>query len=204
MTNQWDQRYATEEYVYGTEPNVFFKSQIEKISPGKVLMVAEGEGRNAVYAAQLGWQVVAFDISSVGKEKADKLAASKAVEIDYQVGEFAQLEFEAGAFDAVAVIFAHFSVDQKIKYLQRLVEYLKPGGLIIFEGYDKAQLNYRKSNNSQGGPANIDALYSVDELQQVFTGLEIILLRDEEVELQEGSLHTGVSRVVRFVGRKPA
>lgn len=203
MTNQWDQRYASEEYVYGKEPNVFFKREIEKIAPGKILMAAEGEGRNAVYAAQLGWEVTAFDSSIEGRKKAMKLAAIKAVEIDYRVGEFSELDFQPNAYDALGLIFAHFSADRKASYLQRLLQFLKPGGVVIFEAYDKAQATYRELKNSRGGPPDIGALYSVDELQDIFKELEISLLKDEEVELQEGKLHTGTSRVVRLVGRMP-
>ncbi len=203
MADKWNERYAAEEYVYGTEPNVFFKFQMEKLSPGKILMAAEGEGRNAVFAAGLGWEVTAFDRSAEGKKKADKLAALKGVTIDYKVGEFSDLEFEPEAYDALGLIFAHFAADRKVDYLRRLVKYVKPRGFVIFQAYDKEQVKYRERGISRGGPPDVDVLYSVDEVKRIFTGLDIVSLLDEEVELQEGKLHTGPSRVVRFIGRKP-
>lgn len=203
MSNPWDQRYASDEYVYGTKPNVFFKSQIEQLTPGKILMVAEGEGRNAVHAAEQGWEVTAFDSSLEGQKKAERLAEKAGVHILYEVGELASLEFEQEAFDALGIIFAHFPHDRKADYLQRLLKYLKPGGIVIFEAYGKGQIAYRESKGSKGGPPDVRALYSVAELQEIFKGMDMTLLRDEEVELQEGSLHTGTSQVVRFVGKKP-
>lgn len=203
MADKWNERYAAEEYVYGTDPNIFFKTQIDKLTPGKILMAAEGEGRNAVYAAGLGWEVTAFDGSREGKKKADKLAAANGVTIDYRVGEFSDLEFEPDTYDALGLIFAHFGADRKVDYLRRLAKYLKPGGVVIFEAYDKMQVQYREQGKSRGGPPDVDVMYTVDEVKRIFKGLDILSLQAENVELQEGKLHTGISRVVRLVGRRP-
>lgn len=106
--DKWNERYSEEEFAFGTQPNNFLKEQIEQLEPGSILFAAEGEGRNAVYAAQLGWKVSAFDISIKGQKKAIRLAAEKSVSIDYQVGELDQLDFKPNQFDAIALIYAHF------------------------------------------------------------------------------------------------
>jgi len=104
----WNNRYKEDAYAFGTEPNLFFKQQLVKLHPGKILFPAEGEGRNAVHAAKLGWDVFAFDISEQGKQKALRLAAENNVHIDYQVGELPSLQYHPAQFDAVALVYAHF------------------------------------------------------------------------------------------------
>ncbi|MEZ0130354.1 class I SAM-dependent methyltransferase, partial [Flavobacterium sp. LBUM151] len=112
-TERWNDRYSNEEFAYGEEPNNYFKEQIEKLKPGTILFPAEGEGRNAVYAAKLGWTVSAFDISEEGKNKALKLAETNNVSIDYKVGELETLNYHTEQFDAIALIYAHFPAEIK-------------------------------------------------------------------------------------------
>src|SRR5680860_901350 len=107
MDDFWNERYGIEEYVYGTEPNQFYKEQLEKLSPGKILFPAEGEGRNAVFAAKQGWQVTAFDPSIEGKRKAEFLATKNDVTIDYQIDNYDSVDFEKESFDYIVLIFAH-------------------------------------------------------------------------------------------------
>lgn len=199
---RWNDRYRNAEYAYGVEPNKFLKEQLEKLPAGKILFPAEGEGRNAVYAATLGWDVSAFDISSEGRNKAIRLADSKSVSIDYQVGELPALNYRKNQFDAVALIFAHFPPQIRSAYHRLLDTCLHKDGIIIFEAFSKKHLEYRVKNEKVGGPADAASLFSTEELQSDFKGYEIIELEETEAELSEGLYHNGKGSVIRFVGRK--
>jgi 2-polyprenyl-3-methyl-5-hydroxy-6-metoxy-1,4-benzoquinol methylase len=136
-TKVWDDRFGKVEFAYGTEPNNFLKTQIALLEPGKILFAAEGEGRNAVFAATIGWNVHAFDISQEGKKKALKLAESNRVNIDYRIGQLPEIEYTSNQFDVIALIYAHFPAAIKSNYHQQLDKLLKPGGTIIFEAFSK-------------------------------------------------------------------
>lgn len=201
-TDRWNQRYSGEEFAYGEQPNNYLKEQLEKLKPGTILFPAEGEGRNAVFAARLGWKVSAFDISAEGKKKALLLAEKNNVKIDYQVGELATLNYTTGQFDAVALIYAHFPADIKSLMHKTLDNYLRKGGVIIFEAFSKAHLAYLARNEKVGGPKDIASLFSTDELRTDFADYEIMELEEKEIELNEGSFHNGTGSVIRFTGRK--
>lgn len=198
----WDERYKTDEFAYGEEPNVFLKEQIDKLEPGKILFPAEGEGRNAVYAAKLGWDVVAYDISAEGKKKALKLVDKTNVKIDYKVGELENFDFHSDEFDVIAFIFAHFPATIKSEVHRNLDKLLRSGGIIIFEGFSKTNLEYVAKNQNVGGPRDIDMLFFLEEIRTYFTDYEIIMLKETTTQLSEGLYHNGVGSVVRFVGRK--
>ncbi len=202
MKDKWNERYANEAYAYGTKPNNYLVQCLEKFTPAEILFAAEGEGRNAVYAAQLGWDVSAFDISEEGKKKADKLAEELSVSINYQVGDYKLMGFEKNQFDAIALIYAHFPASIKSIIHKDLLEYLKPGGVIIFEAFGKNNLPLKQKNPSIGGPDDINMLFSIEELNSDFQNFEILNLEEVEVELQEGLYHNGVGSVVRFLGIK--
>lgn len=202
MIQIWDERYGQEAYAYGEQPNVFFRSQIEKLQPGTLLLPAEGEGRNAVFAARMGWNVMAFDQSIEGKRKADLLASKFGVSIDYQVGEFSNLNFDENSFDVMGLIYAHFPAAVKSKYHQILSRYVKKGGVVIFEAFTKNHLSYVTQNPKVGGPKDVAMLFSTDEIKEDFAGIDILLLEETEIELQEGLFHNGLGAVVRFVGKK--
>jgi SAM-dependent methyltransferase len=202
MNFYWDERYANEQYAYGEEPNVYLKEKLELLKPGKMLFPADGEGRNSVYAARIGWEAHAFDQSKEGRNKALSLATKSGVKIAYQVGEFQSLSFEDSAFDAIALIYAHFSGDQKSIYHQRLNRYLKPGGHIIFEAFSKGHLAYNSQNPRVGGSKDLNMLFSIEELELDFAGFDILELHEQEVELKEGIFHVGKGMVIRFLGRK--
>src|SRR6478735_5099585 len=199
---RWNERYNKTGFAYGELPNRFLKEQLEKLKPGAILFPAEGEGRNAVFAAKLGWKVFAFDISIEGKNKADQLAKKNNVAIDYQVGEFQTLNYNAEQFDAIALIYAHFPADIKSLYHKALDTYLRKGGFVIFEAFSKKHIEYIARNEKVGGPKEIDMLFSIDELRSDFENYEIIELSEEEIELSEGLFHNGKGSVIRFVGRK--
>jgi 2-polyprenyl-3-methyl-5-hydroxy-6-metoxy-1,4-benzoquinol methylase len=201
-TDRWNDRYSKDEFAYGEEPNNYLKEQLEKLTTGTILFPAEGEGRNAVFAAKLGWKVSAFDISAEGKNKALRLAAAKYVSIDYQVGELQTLNFRTKAFDAIALIYAHFPADIKSFYHKLLDKYLRKGGIIIFEAFSKRHLGYIARNENVGGPKDIEMLFSIDEIKADFDNYEILELEEKEIELREGSFHNGLGSVIRFAGRK--
>lgn len=202
MKDKWNERYASEAYAYGIAPNNYLAQCLPKFQNAKVLFAAEGEGRNAVYAAQQGWDVSAFDISEEGKKKADKLAAEFNVAINYQVGDYKLMGFEKNQFDAIALIYAHFPASIKSNIHRDLIEYLKPGGAIIFEAFGKNNLPLKQKNPSIGGPDDINMLFSTEELMSDFQDFEILNLEEIEVELQEGLYHNGIGSVVRFLGIK--
>lgn len=201
-TERWNDRYSNSAFAYGEEPNNFFKEQIEKLNPGTILLPAEGEGRNAVYAAKLGWEVAAFDISEEGKNKALKLAEANNVKIDYKIDALETLNYQPEQFDAIALIYAHFPAEIK-SYLHKTLEtYLRKDGIIIFEAFSKKHLEYLAINDKVGGPKDIESLFSIEEIKADFPNYEIIQLEETEIELNEGLFHNGKGSVIRFVGKK--
>lgn len=201
MKQFWDERYREAGFAYGVHPNAFFKSQLEKLPAGRLLLPAEGEGRNAVFAAGLGWEVNAFDQSSAGRDKALQLAQDLGVAIHYAVHEFRDLEFARESFDAIALIYAHFPEALRLQYHQMLLPLLKPGGHFIVEGFSKAQLTYQQQYQS-GGPQDPGMLYDLPMLQSDFGSLEILSLEEQEIELEEGKYHVGKAGVIRMLARK--
>lgn len=203
-TERWNERYSKEEFAYGKQPNNYLKEQLEKLDPGKILFAAEGEGRNTVFAASLGWTVSAFDISTEGKKKAMQLAAANKVTIDYRVGELYALDYKNEEFDAIALIYAHFPAAIKSAYHKTLDNYLRKGGIVIFEAFSKKHSDYLARNEKIGGPKDSGMLFSTDEIKSDFSNYEIIELAEKEIELNEGLFHNGTGSVIRFVGRKKA
>jgi SAM-dependent methyltransferase len=202
MKEFWNDRYSQESYAYGTQPNVFFKQEIDKLAKGTILLPAEGEGRNAVYAAKQGWKTFACDISDEGKKKAAALAASNNVNLEYSVGDFGEFSYQPAFFDAIALVYAHFPAEKKSPFHRQVNKYLKVGGTIIIEAFSKKHLEYNNENPKIGGPRNIDMLYSGEEIKNDFSNYEIARLEEVEIGLNEGNFHIGRGSVVRFVGKK--
>ncbi|WP_427874621.1 class I SAM-dependent methyltransferase [Flavobacterium sp. MMS24-S5] len=201
-TQRWDDRYKSEEFAYGEEPNNYLKEQIEKLETGTILFPAEGEGRNAIFAAKLGWKVSAFDISEEGRNKALRLAENNNVSLDYQVGELETLDFQEGQFDAIALIYAHFPATIKSEIHKQLDKLLRKDGILIFEAFSKKHLEYVTKNEKVGEPKDIESLFSLEEIKADFPNYEIIELEEKEIELNEGLFHNGTGSVIRFIGRK--
>jgi Methyltransferase domain len=198
----WDERYSKPEYAYGTEPNVFLKDNLKKFEPSTILFPAEGEGRNAVYAATLGWDVSAFDLSNEGYNKAMKLAEENHIQLDYQVGLLSELKFKSEYFDMLALIYAHFPADIKSSLHQMLDKYVNINGHIIFEAFSKKHIEYNSINPGVGGPKDLGMLFSKEEILNGFKNYEVIMLEEVEIELAEGLYHNGKGSVIRFIGRK--
>jgi SAM-dependent methyltransferase len=198
MTNEfWDKRYSEENFAYGKEPNVYFKQKIDGLKPGKLLLPGEGQGRNAVYAAKLGWQVTAIDLSSAAKQRALKLAEENNVKIEYYVTSLEEFDFPENEYDAAALVFTHFPPETRNKIHSLIIISLKPGGVLIIDAFSKKQIN-----NSSGGPKDLAALYSIDDLSNEFKEMDVLESYETQVNLGEGTYHRGKADVIRMVLKK--
>lgn len=198
----WDERYAQSDYVYGEEPNRFFKKMLDSpelagLSGKSMLLPCEGEGRNAVYAARCGWDVTAVDFSESGREKALKLADKWGVNIHYVVADVSSHAFGNQTFDAIGLIFAHFLPEPRKSIHRALVNALKPGGVILLQAFGKEQLRY-----TSGGPSSVEMLYDPDEITDDFAPLKCLLKTRETGYLEEGKYHSGLADLVSLVFRK--
>ena len=199
----WNSRYQNSDFAYGKNPNSFFKQCIGNVEPKSILMPADGEGRNGVFAAKLGWKVTATDLSIKGKIKALQLAKENKVTIDYLIGDMQDLDFPKESFDAIALIYAHFSASKTSILHKKLIKFLKPKGTIIFEAYSKNHIEYKRQNPQViGGPKDIDMLFSVEDIQNDFPNFNLQILEEKEIELNEGEFHKGKAKVIRFFGTK--
>ncbi|MEM1000917.1 MAG: class I SAM-dependent methyltransferase [Bacteroidota bacterium] len=204
MKEMWEARFREEGFAYGSAPNEFFQRQIDPLPPeGKLLMGAEGEGRNAVYAATRGWEVHAFDIAQSARKKAEDLAASAGVTLDYRVGELPDLGYTPESFAVIGLVYAHFPPPILSSYHQILAGLLRPGGHLILEAFSTTHLPFRAANPAVGGPNRLDMLLDEAMIRTDFAGIEPLLLEDAKVTLAEGKFHNGTGKVLRFVGRKP-
>ncbi|GIV43800.1 MAG: methyltransferase [Bacteroidia bacterium] len=197
MKDFWNIRYNETEYIYGTKPNEFFASSLAQLAPGKIILPCEGEGRNAVYAASLGWDVYAFDFSESAKNKAMNLAQNKKVQFEYQVMDIAAAQYPENSVDVVALIYTHFPIEIRERMHQKICTWLKPGGKIILEAFNPAQLA-----NSSGGPKDPSMLYSKSMLMNDFKNCNIHLLEECTIHLNEGKYHSGKADVIRLIAEK--
>ena len=198
MSQFWDERYRSEVYVYGKEPNAFFSTHLERTVPGQLLLPGEGEGRNAVYAAMKGWAVDAFDQSSAGQSKALALASELHVKINYRVCQMEDFSFLENHYDAVGLMYFHTDPVAREHLHRKVFETLKPGGILILEAFHKEQLN-----NNTGGPKSLDMLFDEETLSSDFALFETLFLEKQETVLNEGPFHQGAASVIRFLGKKP-
>jgi SAM-dependent methyltransferase len=195
----WNQRYSAEHYVYGTEPNDFLAASLEQLPTGRVLCLAEGEGRNAVFLAALGNQVTAVDASSVGLAKARRLAAKHGVEIETLTSDLAELEIEPGAWDLIVSIFAHTPAPLRADLHRRVATGLRPGGVFLLEAYTPDQLRY-----ATGGPPTAELMMTLNALRGELAGLELLHAVERVRPVHEGELHFGDGAVVQVIARRPA
>ncbi len=197
MSEFWNERFAAEEYVYGTEANEFFRQELNKLMPGKILLPGEGEGRNAVFAAQNNWQVTAFDTSTEGKKKAEQLAHARQVKIDYRIDSYDTIQLQPEVYDCAGLIFTHMPKHKRKDFLPKLKAAIKAGGTVILECFSKAQIH-----NNSGGPKDIDMLFSKEELEADFADFSNLNITEANVELDEGPFHKGKAHVIRLVAVK--
>lgn len=197
--NKWDSRYSEPGYAYGTRPNDFLAERIDLLpESGKVLCLAEGEGRNAVFLASHGYDVVAVDSSPVGLQKALELARIRSVHIRTIVADLAGFSIEPESYDAVISIYCHLPPDVRKQVHKRIRSGLKPGGILLLEGYTPDQLQH-----ATGGPPSSELMMNLQMLTTEFSGLEILHATELERDIHEGRLHTGLGSVVQFIARKP-
>ncbi len=203
MKEMWNNRYAEVEYAYGKAANKFIHQNIDKIPPqSNILFAAEGEGRNAVYAATKGHKVWAIDFSEEAKKKATQLADSFGVKIEYQVGNLVDNHYAENSFDALVLVFAHFPPQFRQLIHRKLQTYLKSGGILLMESFSKNHLKVSKKNKRSSGPQNMDLLYNTDQLSKDFNKIEFSLMAEEKEILDEGIYHQGLASIIRSIGIK--
>ncbi len=197
MNNFWNERYRSKEYIYGTNPNHFLVEQLKDIPAGRVLFPCDGEGRNSVFAAKIGWKTEAFDLSVEGMKKAHQLASHNNVTISYRLADVLTAEYPPDRFNVIALMYAHFSPETRISLHNKVVTWLKPGGVVVVEAFNPLQIN-----NTSGGPKDASMLYSEEMLNNDFSNLQTQISRTETIVLDEGEYHQGKADVVRYVGIK--
>lgn len=196
----WDKRYDTKDYVYGTEPSRFLKLNTDFLNAGdKVLAVADGEGRNSVFMAERNLNVTAMDSSSVGLDKARRLAKERKVNVDFQLADLKGYPWDPAQYDVVAAIFIQFADPTfRAEIFDGIERALKPGGVLMLHGYTPKQIEY-----GTGGPRSPELLYTRDMLAERFGDWEILRLEDYEAELKEGPGHSGKSALIDLIARRP-
>ena len=196
----WNQRFAGEDYLFGRHPNEYLRAKAPLLpKAGRVLCVADGEGRNSVWLAGQGLQVEAFAISAVGVDKARRLAADAGVSVAFSVADCDNFAWAPESHDAVVAIFVQFADPaMRARLFARMVQALKPGGLVILQGYTPRQLEYKT-----GGPSELSHLYTAELIGESFRPLQTLELVEYEAALNEGARHAGRSALLGFVARKP-
>jgi SAM-dependent methyltransferase len=197
MKDFWNKRYQDTDFVYGTQPNVYFKEQINLLKPGSLILPADGEGRNAVYAASKGWDVTAVDYSKEGRDKALQLANAKSVKIQYHLSDLSVFDFPVVTYDAVAFIYVHLPRSIIETVYQNVINSLKKGATVIVEVYSINQLG-----RDSGGPQDERVLYTKNRLKELLSGTEIQFLEEQEIELNEGKYHNGKAMVLRALATR--
>lgn len=200
MKSFWDERYGEEGYIYGTLPNDFLAAHADRIPAGRVLCLAEGEGRNAVYLAGLGYEVVAVDQSLVGLRKAQALAAAQELSLEIVEADLAEFNIAQGNWAGVVSIWAHVPPAVRAQVHRQVVAGLQDGGVMLLEAYTPRQ----PEMEGVGGPpaTSREMLVTAEGLREELVGLEFELLQEIEREVNEGRYHDGLSSVVQMVGRK--
>jgi 2-polyprenyl-3-methyl-5-hydroxy-6-metoxy-1,4-benzoquinol methylase len=197
---RWEARYSAPGYAFGKEPN-YFLAKCKSLLPasGRVLAVADGEGRNSVWLAEQGLDVHATDYSPTALDKARALARERGVNVNFEIADVHNWAYPQAAYDVVCEIFTQFSTpaERALKWAG-MRKALKPGGLLIVLGYSPKQLAY-----GTGGPKQIDKLYTRPMLEEAFAGFQDMAFTEEELELQEGTSHGGMSAVIGLTCRKP-
>jgi len=197
---RWESRFAVPDYAFGKEPNYFLAS-CKPLLPrsGRVLTVADGEGRNGVWLAQQGLEVLSIDFSPSAQRKARALAAERGVNVVFQQVDVHSFAYPEAAFEVVVEIFTQFSTpaERALKWAG-MRRALKSGGLLILQGYTPQQLDY-----GTGGPKQVENLYTRAMLEDAFGDFRDLVITEEEREMHEGSSHGGMSAVINLTGRKP-
>lgn len=199
IKDKWNRWYQGEEYVFGTEANVFLQDMQKKLQPsGKALAIAEGEGRNAVFLAESGMDVTMWELTEAGIEKAKKLADAKKVSVQTEVVDLEYANWLENQWDQIVFIFGHFPEPLRRKTLKGVKAAVKPGGYFVSEVYSQYQISYKT-----GGPDEASLMYKPEEFLDVFSDWRILHFFMGEVVRHEGDAHNGLSHVIQFAGVKP-
>ena len=207
MTDQrtsdfWDQRYADPGVSFGTEPNVFLASQVHLLKPGQhVLVPGDGEGRNGVWLAQQGLVVETVDASQQGVTNARTLAARRGVAINAMAADLTAWDWPVAHYDAVVSIYLHFAAGIRARLHANMLASLRPGGLIVLEGYTPQHLDHQNAG-SVGGPKRLEQLFTAGMLRADFAAATIVSLIETETVLDEGTRHRGPSSIIRLIARR--
>ncbi|MEM1096045.1 MAG: class I SAM-dependent methyltransferase [Bacteroidota bacterium] len=193
----WNERYSLPGFAYGTTPNDFLVEVADRLPKGRVLALCDGEGRNGVYLAERGHDVVALDGSAVGLKKAEALAAERGTTIETIAADLNDYHIAPNAYDAVVAIFAHLPQPLRERVHREAVASLKPGGVFVLEAYTPRQVG-----RGTGGPRALPMLMDVPILERELAGLDFEILREVEREIHEGAYHTGDSATVQVLGVK--
>lgn len=195
----WSKRFTTEDFIFGTEPNTWLREHASAWQRGqRVLCVADGEGRNSVWLAQQGLVVDAYDIADVGVAKARRLAQAQGVQVNYSVADCDAFDYGEARYDGVAAIFVQFADPaMRARMFENIKRCLKPGGVLILQGYTPKQLEYKT-----GGPPFVEHLYTEAMLREAFADFDMLALREYEAELTEGNQHKGMSALIGLVARR--
>lgn len=195
----WNERFGSDEYLFGTAPNAFLARQGRYLKPGmRALAIADGEGRNGVWLAQQGLDVLSTDFSPVALAKADKLAAAAGVTLKTECVDLGHWDWGGPRFDVVAAIFVQFTGPaERARMFANIKHVLVPGGVLLLEGYRPKQLEY-----GTGGPSEVENLYTRELLEREFADMDILHLAEYDAELDEGARHKGVSALIDLVARK--
>jgi SAM-dependent methyltransferase len=196
---RWESRFAAPEYLFGTAPNAFVKSQAHRLEPGqKALALADGEGRNGVWLAELGLDVLSLDFSANALKKARALAALRRVDLRFQQVDLATWPWPTAELDVIVAIFIQFADPPfRQRIFGGIKTALKPGGLLLMQGYRPEQLNYRT-----GGPSQVENLYTTALLEDSFSDFASVEINEHDSMVDEGGGHAGMSALIDFVGRK--
>jgi SAM-dependent methyltransferase len=194
----WEQRYAIDDYLFGTEPNEFLRDNTDQLPQGSVLCLAEGEGRNAVFLAGLGYDVSSIDLTEGGVAKTRRLAAAREVTVDAAVGDLAQTDLGRGRWNAIVSIFAHMPPKVRGNLHRRVVAALAPGGVFLLEAYTPDQVG-----RGTGGPSLPEMTMTLAGLRDELAGLDFVHGQELVREIVEGPGHTGVGSVVQVIARRP-
>jgi 2-polyprenyl-3-methyl-5-hydroxy-6-metoxy-1,4-benzoquinol methylase len=200
-TQFWNERFDKEEFIFGKEPNEYLVKSAARYlqKDNKVLCIADGEGRNGVWLAKQGMQVVGFDASDIALVKAKQFAKENQVEVEYSFSDTDSFDWQANTFNAVVAIFIQFADPaMRERIFQNVYQTLKPGGIFILQGYTPKQLDYKT-----GGPSAIEHLYTEESIQELAQDFEVLELASYETVLNEGARHSGMSALLGLVAKKP-